>query len=341
MKSWATAVRQLMAAFRGELPEQSEWEELIRVANLGWLVPTLYVASRDHGVLERIPADARAYLELLHERNLARNRRLKAQLIEAIAFLNAADIQPILLKGAIGLFTARDEELGARMLSDLDINVEPSQMDSARRALASLGYREGSIPRELHRPDDAGELELHDRPSRRSGGYLVDDLWDFTTLVERHDVKAGIPDATAQALHLIVHDMIKEGDAWRLRIDLRHLHDLANLARRTEGLNWGHLASALPSKHGRSALRLQATALADLYNICVPAELTSDRMVKLKHALRLAGTEKGLRRMAARTVGNLLWGFHRLADDNGSKGAIHLMKRVYGVFTRPASGSRI
>ena len=341
MKGSARNLRRLIGAFGGELPEEFEWPELIRIANLGWLVPALHIALKKHGVLKRVPAEVREYLALLHERNLDRNRRLKSQLIEATGALNAVGIHPILLKGGIQLFTSSDKDLGARMLSDIDINIEPSQMDATKAALAKLGYREGSIPRELHRPDDAGELELHDRPSRRSASYFSGDLRDTTALVEKEGVTAGVPDATSQALHLIVHDMIKEGDYWRLRIDLRHLHDLANIAKTPPGLDWERLKQALSSGEGRGALELQALALSDLYGIEVPADLISGSAVKLKHALRLAATESTLSGRASRGIGNLHWGFHRLADDKSSKTAASLARRAYGLFVRPTTGSRI
>ena len=334
-------MRGLIAAFGGEVPEEAYWAEIIRIANLGWLVPALHIALKTNGNLSDLPEEVRSYLELLHDRNLARNRRLHSQLIEAIGALNAAGIHPILLKGAIQLFTADEEDLGGRMLSDLDINIEPSQMDEAKAALATLGYRAGSIPRELHRPDDAAELELHDRPSRRSAGYYPGPLWDTTALVQRHGVTAGVPDATSQALHLIVHDMIKEGDYWRLRIDLRHLHDLARLAAAPEGLDWDRLKQALSSGEGRGALALQALALSDLYGIMVPPDVISSAVLKLKHKLRLAASERTVSGRASRAIGNVHWGIHRLADDKSSKTAVSLAKRAYGVFVRPATGSRI
>ena len=341
MRGSAKNLRRLIAVFGGEVPEETLWPELIRVANLGWLVPALYISLRKHGVLERVPAEVRDYLALLHDRNLERNRRLKSQLIEATGALNAAGIHPILLKGGIQLFTSSEEDLGARMLSDIDINIEPEKMAATKAALAKLGYREGSIPRELHRPDDAGELELHDRPSRRSASYFSGDLRDTTALVEKEGVTAGVPDATSQALHLIVHDMIKEGDYWRLRIDLRHLHDLANIAKAPGGLDWDRLKRALSSGEGRGALQLQAIALSNLYGIRVPADLISGPAVRVKHALRLAATEQNLSGRAARGVGNLQWGFHRLWDDKSSKTAASLVKRAYGLFVRPTTGSRI
>lgn len=341
VKRPAEKLRLLIASFNGHPPHDSDWPEIIKIANRGWLVPALYVALRDKECLHQLASPVRDYLELLHDRNLDRNRRLRVQLIEAIAALNENGISPVLLKGCIRLFTVHDASLGARMLSDLDIHVEPLEMERAKSALAKLGYRSGAISRELGRPQDVGEIELHDRPSRRSVAYLSGDLRTTTTLVETDGAVAGVPDPTSQALHLIVHDMIKEGDYWRLRMDLRHLHDLANLASAPPGIDWGRLRAALSFDCGRCALELQTRALADLYEIRVPADLIGGKRSKMKHAARLAATEQTLSGLASRTTGKILWGLHRLTDDYSSKGAANLMQRAYGVLVRPATGSRL
>lgn len=116
------------------------------------------------------------YLSFLHDRNCDRNRRLRVQLLEAITALNAAAIDPILLKGAIHLFTCDEEELGARMISDLDISIAPAEMARAVPALMALDYSCFCSTRELARPDDVGVIELHDRPNARSARYLSSDF---------------------------------------------------------------------------------------------------------------------------------------------------------------------
>lgn len=341
MKNRASPLRLLIAAFDGQLPDESDWPKVLEAANRGWLVPALYVALRKKDCLGRLSEPVRDYLALLHDRNAERNRRLRAQLVEALRALNQKGIEPILLKGGISLFTAQEDSLGARMLSDLDINLDPSEMRAAKDALGELGYRERAIPRELGRPQDVGEIELHDRPSRRSAAYLKGDLRASTSVLERDGATARIPDPTARALHLIVHDMIKEGDYWRLRIDLRHLHDLAELARTPEGLDWRRLRHALSSGPARAALDLQAIALADLYRVSVPRELTRSPLTRLRHSARLATGTQGLGGYLSRVIGNLSWGLHRLRDDYSWEGTGKLVRRARGVFVMPAKGSRL
>ena len=196
----------------------------------------------------RFPPSVGDYLSYLHDRNGERNRRLRVQLLEAISALNAQGIEPILLKGAINLFTADREDCGARMLSDLDLSVAPFEMAGARVGACALGYQDVGNAREMARPEDVGVIELHDRPSARSAKYLANDLRASSPKMARDGAVARIPSATSRALHLIVHDMIKEGDYWSLRIDLRHLQDLASLARSSEGVDWQQLPPHCPTE---------------------------------------------------------------------------------------------
>jgi hypothetical protein len=57
--------------------------------------------------------------------------------------------------------------------------------------------------------------------------------------------------------------------------------------------------------------------------------------------MRLAATERSLAGRMSRAAGNLSWGLHRLADDHSFEGAGSLFQRAYGVFSRPATGSRL
>ena len=164
-------LRLVTSVLQGRLPSEADWPIVLEIANRAWLGPALYVALRRNAQLNEIPPPVRDYLSFLHDRNCERNRRLREQLLEAISTLNDHNIEPILLKGAVNLFAADADELGARMISDLDLSIAPLEMAGARSALTALGYQNVNV-REMARPHDVGVIELHDRPSARSAPYL-------------------------------------------------------------------------------------------------------------------------------------------------------------------------
>jgi hypothetical protein len=341
VKAPGHAVRLVTAALRGRLPHAADWPVVLETANHGWLGPALHLALERADQIDEIPTPVRDYLSLLHERNRARNQRLRAQLIEATRALNAAAIEPILLKGAIHLFSAGDDQLGSRMISDLDIALAPGEVAAARAALAALGYQGADVDREMARPDDVGVIELHDRPSLRSARYLSQDLAACSPAATRDGAVARIPPATARALHLIVHDMIKEGDYWSLRIDLRHLHDLAGLARPGGGLDWQCLAAMLPDPVGRKALVMQARALEDLFGISIPPDLRPRRAAELRHVARLACAGRGPVASVVRLAGTVSRGIHHLADGYVWRGGRKFGRQVYRRLASRGIGSRV
>ena len=335
------ALRLVTAAIRGRLPEVADWRVVLEIANLGWLGPALYVALRRADRLEEIPTPVHDYLSLLHDRNRDRNERLRAQLLEATRALNSASIEPILLKGAIHLFTAGADDLGSRMISDLDISLAPEEMATAKAALAGLGYFRFGTDRELGRANDVCVIELHDRPSARSARYLSSDLRACSPPAEVDGATARIPSATARALHLIVHDMIKERDYWSLRIDLRHLHDLAALARSSEGIDWQRLCALLPDRTARGALVVQARALEDLFDVPIPPDLRAGWQAELRHRARLLCASRGPHASVARLMGNVSRGIHEMTDGYAWRGGWAFSQKVYRRLAARGTGSRV
>ena len=341
MRSAGHALRLVTAAIAGVAPHADDWPLVLDIANRGWLVPEIYLALARSGELADIPLDVREYLSFLHDQNAERNRRLRGQLIESARALNAAGIEPILLKGAIHLFTAAERDRGGRMISDLDIHIDPVERGRATAALMELDYCALENAPELARPRDVGVIELHDRPNPRSAPYLSDDLLRLSSRVERSGVVAHIPCATARALHLVVHDMIKEGDHWTFRIDLRHLHDLAALARSNDGIDWHRLAAVMSSDPGRRALIGQAIALQDLFGVPVPNFLRGGRKAQLRHKVRLVAAGRGPSASAVRLVGNVLRTLHQIREGYTWRGADKFRLQLLKRFASRNRGSRV
>jgi hypothetical protein len=314
---------------------------LIEVANRAWLGPALFVSFERTARLGNIPSSVRDYLELLHDRNLERNRRLRSQLIEVVGALNESGIEPVLLKGAITLFCGSETRVRCRMISDLDLNVAPAERAATTAALLRLGYSEMADPNEFGRSEDVGVIELHFAPNVRSARYLSGALGTSAPLLERDRVKARVPNATAQAAHLIVHDMIKEGDYWQLRFNLRHLDDLAALSSSQEGVGWHYVSKTLFDRSGRAALAMQLFALRELFGIDSPPELSKGLMTKLRHAARLQAARENVTGSSVRFVGKLLWGFHRFLESYRWKGGADFAHRLRSRLLASPKGSTL
>ena len=260
----------LLACLAGETLLEIDWQKLLAAANQALVTGVL--AER---IGDRAPEDVQAFLGVIHRRAVERNSRLERQLEEAATTLNAAGIQPILLKGTAVLRTA-GPDYGARILSDLDIMVPACWMAMARRSLEAIGYRlyqrEDSpfAPMNLYREQDVGMIDLHCRTKVRYPGFDAEDLTGDCSEVRLGGARAWLPSPTSQALILILHDQLQERDYWRGLVDLRHLLDIAELARTSAGIDWERLARHFPEGYPRNALDVQLSTLDLLFGVPVP-----------------------------------------------------------------------
>ena len=290
----------LVALLRGRVPDAVPWPRVIALANHTLLTPRVHAALTASGAADGLPPDVRDYLAFLHARNAERNGRLRAQLHEAVAALNAAGLTPVLLKGARALFTPDGGALPDRMTSDLDVAIDPDRMDDADRVLAGLGYARSSGFRGHWRPGDVGLLEL--RPLRPTA---ADDL----VPVRAGDGTARVQTDAALAAHWIAHDMLKEGDLVRGRLDLRHLVDLADLG--AGGIDWHGMRDRWRPGLERTAFHTQLLTAHTLFGMEIPEDVKRDRAARRQLRRRIFAARHRYLGIPSRIAGNAAWGLRR------------------------------
>ena len=261
-------LRQLTACLRGEPPDDCDWTKVIALANRTLVTPTLVAPLSG---VSGVPLEVRAFLSEIESRSLERNRRLFDQLAEAVRALNSVGIRPIAIKGTAML--AVNPAGFSRLLSDLDLIVPISELDSALNCLAALGYRSHGKPNNwgspsVGRPGDAGVIDLHHRVQVKSPDLRYDPLAMHCASIRVGDAVLLVPAVAHQCLILILHDQIQEHDYYRGDIDLRHLIDLKHYADRGL-LDWDAVERLVDERYLRSALKVQAGTFADLISPAV------------------------------------------------------------------------
>jgi hypothetical protein len=314
------ALKALIDGIRGAPVVNAKWDSVIALANHTLLTPTLFSSLVRSGQIDSVPQEVGDYLRFMHGCNQDRNLRLRAQLYEAVAALNAHDIVPLLLKGAVPVFLSPGDRLPSRMTSDLDICVEAAEKAAAEAYMQELGYVQVLGMRGMARPEDVGALEL--RSSQTSG-------YEPPELVERNGLRVKIPPIQSRALNWLMHDLLKEGDYWRGRIDLRHLHDLAQLAE-GEGLDWKALRASMPNQSARNAFDTQLLALHRLFGIAVPVEWVQRPLIRFQNWRRVFTASHPVTSAPLRLAGNLVWGVRRLSltGDLVRSGPTNFARRV-------------
>jgi hypothetical protein len=221
------------------------WERLLAVARRHEVSPLVSAglasaaAAPPKPVRDALRQDAR-----LSEIRVARGLE---QLERAVAALNAAGAEPLLLKGA--LFAVRNyRSPGLRPFSDLDLLVPRAERERAAEALLGLGYaryrdrnqREVGWWDENHHhwgfaPESGLRVELHWDLAPPTSGVRLDAaaLWARS---ERLDCPGGRGRALAledELVHLAVH-----AAKHQLRVPLRQYADLAALLATSPPPDW-------------------------------------------------------------------------------------------------------
>ena len=282
---------QLMACLEGSPPKNIDWPGVIAIANRTLTTGTL-AQRRQVDESTALPQDVEVFLAAIQERALERDRRMRDQLAEAVTCLNRADIMPMLIKGA-AMLAMPDIDARGRILSDLDIMVPPPALARAGEALGTIGYvrqTRSSDPTVAHifaRPQDAGTIDLHYRLKTPRPRFEFDRLASLCVPVGVGSGEALLPSPTAQTLILILHDQLKDRDYWRGLVDLRHVLDIAALARAANGINWDLLASWFPERQPRTALLTQLVTIEALLGIGVPPRLIKGWWPRMQHRRRM------------------------------------------------------
>jgi hypothetical protein len=138
-----------------------------------------------------------------------------------------------------------------------------------------------------------------------------------------------IPPPQSRALHWMVHDLLKEGDYWRGRIDLRHLHDLAQLAE-SDDVNWTALQASVSDQSARNALDTQLLALHHFFGTRIPAKCARRPMVRFQHWRRIFTATHPILGAPLRLAGNMVWGTWRFSHTDGlaRRGPSNLARRI-------------
>ncbi len=265
--------------------------QLLDAANHALVTPSLLQALKHFGA--KMPEDVADFLALIDERNNRRNTKLRGMALDATAALNAAGVEPVLLKG-MAIWTTCNPlaQYYPRMMCDVDILIRPSEIEISLQALLSSGFKiycrypasTKHAVAELWRDEDVGMLDLHSRlPGPRVFARKFDHIADTTRAIWPGSVR--VPTAAMQIYLTCLHDTIHDAGFWSGGFDVRHLCDIAELARAPKEVNWHALDCLLPAGLLRNAVHSQVVAANRIAGAQIPYSILR-RIVPRLHYYR-------------------------------------------------------
>ncbi len=217
-----------------------DWDAIVKEGSKHLLIPTLYCRLVAKQLLDVLPKDLKQYLETITTLNRERNEAILSQ-VDALAHLfNKHHINHTFLKGAALLIQGSYDDIAERMIGDIDILVEHSQLDCAFNLLIQHDYQPiaqtlGSdffehrhLPR-LTTTHAICAVELH---RKLFTSYTTPELQPANLLLQKRNIDhIYIPSQDHLLLHNILNAQINDKGALYNQIHFRSAYDSISLLR--------------------------------------------------------------------------------------------------------------
>ena len=322
-------VEQLRAAL---VKEELSWESVIALANQNLVTPALWVGLSRKGLVALCPTDVQTYCSELYRLNRQRNLSLKRQTIEITAALNSVGVEPILLKGAVLLFSGA-LDIGLRVMTDIDLMVPVKKLESSVQVLNTIGYRASSETHfrvehhhhwtPLWRPGDYAAVELHWALAREGAMHAgakilpTELIWQQVEELDAGGKRALCLDPTYRMLHNIVHAEIADENHIRRTFALRGLHETALLCHHyPDDICWRTIRERLTSHGSARVFQSHLYAVDQLLGVATPCRIEPPALRTKVHSL---GT---LARVRWPWFARFAWRWHRISA--------HQLRKRYG-----------
>lgn len=284
----------------------ADWAEMIRIADQHLLIPALSRALNDKGLDDVVSKDIGDFLARGYQLNCMRNERIKAQGEEIVKRLNALGVTPLMLKGGVHLFEVAPEDIGRRMMVDLDILIPDGKLDEAVQVLEDLGYEIVGDPLgwtyqypPMRRGGDPAAIELHRAVGEQQAVLTVEAAWrDAVALpVEGCDLLALSP--THRVLHNTFHAQIQDRAHALGEFALKDLYDVVMIrGRHEDAIDWAAIRDKMRKQGLGAMLPAHLYQVAQLMGVPMPDAIPATLGARL-HLRRciLQASRPGLKSM--------------------------------------------
>lgn len=117
-----------------------DWEKVVEVSTAHYVFPALYCNFKRADFLKYLPADLVDYMKHITDLNRDRNKQIISQAQDLNTLLLKKNITPIFLKGTGNLLDGLYDDIGERMVGDIDYLLSKKDSYSAFKILKNDNY---------------------------------------------------------------------------------------------------------------------------------------------------------------------------------------------------------
>jgi len=127
-----------------------DWDAVVKVSTSHYVFPALYCNLKRADFLQYLPHELVSYMEHITDINRERNKQIILQANELNNVLLANNIRPIFLKGTGNLLAGIYEDIGERMVGDIDFLVSKKEFFRTIEILKNNSYRKEENQNKYH-----------------------------------------------------------------------------------------------------------------------------------------------------------------------------------------------
>ncbi|KOY50933.1 nucleotidyltransferase domain-containing protein [Polaribacter dokdonensis] len=221
-----------------------DWDEVVKLSTAQYVFPALYYNLKRADFLHYLPDELVNYMQYISNLNKERNEQIIAQATEINNLLQAYDIHPIFLKGTGNLLEGLYEDIGERMVGDIDFIFSKEDYPKVIKILSEDGYSkvhqtEYDFPQFKHHPRLQKEgkiaaVEIHKELLLEK--YAKE--FNYELIQKDAQIINGIQVLSYrnQLSLSIIAKQINDGGLYHKNIALRNAYDVFLLSKKTNAL---------------------------------------------------------------------------------------------------------
>jgi hypothetical protein len=227
---------------------QIDWDQIVVHSSRHLVLPAVYFNLKKKDLLHFLPNDLISYLHDIASLNRERNLQILNQVHQIKEFFNKSKINYVFLKGSAMVSMQAYDDIGERMIGDIDVLVDDKQIDEAFDILLQNGY---SVLQDTpghanlnpkHKPrlvsdNDRyiGAVEIH---NRLFDNYYFEELIPsniLTNSVVSNNIR--IPTTKHLLFHTVLNWQINDRGMMKNSINFRSLYDCSVLLKKDSNLS--------------------------------------------------------------------------------------------------------
>tara|TARA_Y100001954_G_scaffold181514_1_gene193470 strand:- start:244 stop:1269 length:1026 start_codon:yes stop_codon:yes gene_type:complete len=205
--------------------------DLIKLASGHLMIPALYVNLRDNKLLKKVNKEFKDYLKYIYDLNKVRNNNLIEELKILSNLFTKNKINHVFLKGSSHIVNGRFNDIGERMIGDIDVLVDKSDYNKSIIISKKHGYKSKSkfnfdekhYPRMIH-SKKIFALEIHNRLLRKEN-ELLNPLGLLNKKIKLES-NIFVPSKNDSILHAVYNNQINDLGNLYSSINYRSIYDI-------------------------------------------------------------------------------------------------------------------